>query len=204
MANSLNAQPAGGQDFGQDPERDLEQQLSAEAAAFSITSEGVGAEVERLIAPTVADLGFEIVRVQFGGGQRRPTLQIMIERPDGSLAIEDCVEVSHAVSALLEVEDPIAGAYELEVSSPGIDRPLTRARDFLRYAGFEARLESTLPIDGRKRHKGRLIGLEGSEVVLAEEAGKPQMRVPLSAIAKAKLVLTDDLIAAGEAGRQDA
>lgn len=194
MAKGLNAQPAGEGDFGQ--------QLSAEAVAFSLTSEGKAAEVERLIAPTVADLGFEIVRVQLGGGQRRPTLQVMIERPDGSCLIEDCVAVSHAVSALLEVEDPIEGAYELEVSSPGIDRPLTRAKDFLRWAGYEARLELRLPMDGRRRIKGRLLGLEGTDVVLAEAAGQ-QLRVPLSALGKAKLVLTDDLLAAGQAG-QDA
>ncbi|SMF74518.1 ribosome maturation factor RimP [Tistlia consotensis] len=178
--------------------------LPAEAAAFSLTSEGKAAEVERLIAPTVADLGFEIVRVQLGGGQRRPTLQVMIERPDGSLAIEDCVAVSHAVSALLEVEDPIDGAYELEVSSPGIDRPLTRAKDFLRWAGYEAKVELKLPIEGRRRIKGRLIGLEGTDVILAEAAGQPQVRLPLSAIGKAKLVLTDDLLAAGQAGEPDA
>lgn len=196
MAKSLSAQPAGEFDFGQ--------QLSADAAAFSLTSEGKAAEVEQLIAPTVADLGFEIVRVQLGGGQRRPTLQIMMERPDGTLAIEDCVEVSHAVSALLEVEDPIDGTYELEVSSPGIDRPLTRAKDFLRYAGFEARFELRLPVEGRKRFKGRLLGLEGTDVILAEAGGQPQVRLPLSAIGKAKLVLTDDLLAAGQAGEPDA
>ncbi len=196
MAKGLNAQPAGETDYGQ--------VLPAEAAAFSLTSEGKAAEVERLIAPTVADLGFEIVRVQLGGGQRRPTLQVMIERPDGSLAIEDCVAVSHAVSALLEVEDPIDGAYELEVSSPGIDRPLTRAKDFLRWAGYEAKVELKLPIEGRRRIKGRLIGLEGTDVILAEAAGQPQVRLPLSAIGKAKLVLTDDLLAAGQAGEPDA
>ena len=185
----MNAQPAG--------ESDIRSQLSATAQAFSLTSEGKAAEVEQLIAPTVADLGFEIVRVQLAGGQRRPTLQIMVERPDGTLLIEDCVAVSRAVSALLEVEDPIAGAYELEVSSPGIDRPLTRAADFLRYAGFEARFELKLPLEGRKRMKGRLLGLEGEEVILAETAGQPPLRLPLPSIAKAKLVLTDDLLAAG-------
>lgn len=194
MAQGLNAKPAGEGDFGRQP--------SAEAEAFSLTSEGKAAEVERLIAPTVTDLGFEIVRVQLGGGQRRPTLQVMIERPDGTCAIEDCVAVSHAASALLEVEDPIEGAYELEVSSPGIDRPLTRAKDFLRWAGYEARLELRLPMEGRRRIKGRLLGLEGTDVVLAEAAGQ-QLRVPLSALGKAKLVLTDDLLAAGQAG-QDA
>jgi ribosome maturation factor RimP len=196
MAKGLNAQPAGETDFGQ--------QLSAEAAAFSLTSEGPAAEVERLIAPTVADLGYEIVRIQLAGGRGRPTLQIMVERPDGTLAIEDCIAVSHAVSALLEVEDPIAGAYELEVSSPGIDRPLTRGKDFLRYAGFEVRLETRMPVGGRRKIKGRLIGLEGDQVLLAEAAGQPQTRLPLSAVGKAKLVLTDDLIAAGRAEGTDA
>ncbi|MEX0758492.1 MAG: ribosome maturation factor RimP [Tistlia sp.] len=192
----MNAQPAG--------DRNFEQDLSAEAAAFSLTSEGQAAEVERIVAPTVADLGYEIVRIQIGGGRHRPTLQIMVERPDGTLAIEDCIAVSHAVSALLEVEDPIAGAYELEVSSPGIDRPLTRGKDFLRYAGFEARIDTRMPVGGRKRVKGRLLGLEGAEVVLAEAAGQPHTRLPLSVIGKAKLVLTDDLIAAGRADSPDA
>ena len=119
------------------------------------------AAVERLIAPSLNAAGYEIVRVAFVGGPNG-ALQIMIERSDRRpLSVDDCVDVSRTVSALLDVEDSIAGPYTLEVSSPGIDRPLTRPEDFTRFAGFEAKLETRAPIDGRKRFRGRLLGLEG-------------------------------------------
>jgi ribosome maturation factor RimP len=150
--------------------------------------------VAALIAGPLEGLGYELVRVQLSGGNR-PVLQVMAERADGAaMTVEDCAEISHTVSALLDAEDPIAGPYTLEVSSPGIDRPLTRPRDFERFAGFEARIETHQVIGGRRRFKGRLLGLEGDFVSLSVEDAT--VRLPIEAIAKARLVLTDELIAA--------
>ncbi len=119
----------------------------------------------------------------------------MAERADGApMTVDDCADISHAVSALLDVEDPIAGAYTLEISSPGIDRPLTRLKDFERFAGFEAKLESRVSVDGRKRFKGRLGGVEDGEILIDTEQGAA--RVPFDTVLRAKLVLTDDLIRA--------
>jgi|SRR4051812_1737707 ribosome maturation factor RimP len=154
---------------------------------------GVAARVAGLIAPTLEALGYDLVRVQFVPGGRA-TVQIMAERLDGKgMQIEDCTEISRAVSALLDVEDPVPGRYELEVSSPGIDRPLTRVRDFERYAGFEVKLETGRPVAGRKRFRGRLLGIAEGTVRLKE--GEAEHAVPLSDIAKAKLVLNDELLA---------
>src|SRR5215468_7998256 len=114
----------------------------------------VAAKVEGLLAPALDALGYGIVRVQFNNG-RRATLQIMAERHDGtSMSVDDCAQISRAASALLDVEDPIQGTYDLEVSSPGIDRPLTRRHDFERFAGFEAKLDTDRLLDGRKRFRG--------------------------------------------------
>ncbi len=153
-------------------------------------------EIRRLIEPTVTALGYEIVQIRLLGG-RRPTLQIMAEprEEDRPMTVDDCAEISHAVSALLDVADPIPGSYHLEISSPGIDRPLVRPRDFERFAGFEARIETAEPVAGRRRFRGRLLGLEAGERVVVEMAGE-RFAVPLSAIHRAKLVLTDELIAA--------
>ena len=152
------------------------------------------AAVERLIAPSLTAAGYEIVRVAFVGGPNG-ALQIMIERGDRhALTVDDCADVSRTVSALLDVEDAIAGPYTLEVSSPGIDRPLTRPEDFTRFAGFEAKLETRAPIDGRKRFRGRLLGLEGDRVRIATLEGESLL--PLQELQRAKLVLTDELIAA--------
>ncbi len=141
-------------------------------------------------------MGYEIVRVQLSGG-RRPVLQVMAERVDeASMTVDDCADISRTISALLDVEDPISGAYHLEVSSPGIDRPLTRLRDFERYAGFEARIETRALIDGRRRFKGVLKGVAG-ETVRVEIEGGVLAEVPFGGILRAKLVLTDALIAAG-------
>ena len=166
------------------------------APAFAKTSEGQATEVERLIAPAIAAMGYDIVRVLLSG-KRRPRLQIMAERHDGAgMVVRDCVALSRAIEAILDVEDPIAEGYELEVSSPGIDRPLTRSADFERFAGFEAKIETTVPLEGRRRWVGRLLGLEGETVRIETKEG--EVALPCSAIAKAKLVLTDDLIAATE------
>ena len=153
-------------------------------------------QIAELIEPTLRDMGLELVRVLMSGGQR-PTLQIMVERGDHApTTLDDCTEVSHAVSALLDVADPLPGAYRLEVTSPGIDRPLVRRADYERCAGFEARLETELPIDGRRRFRGRLLGLAGDQVRLALPEG--EQSIPLDGIKRAKLVLTDDLLAAAQ------
>lgn len=155
--------------------------------------------VAALVMPTLDDMGFELVRVQVSGGEHRPTLQVMAERPeDGTMTVEDCAEISRAISAILDVEDPVAGAYTLEVSSPGLDRPLTRPKDYVRYAGFEVRLETNRPIppDNRKRFKGRLLGLSepGQQITLATDTG--DITLAMADIHRAKLVMTDELIAA--------
>ncbi|MCY3830699.1 MAG: ribosome maturation factor RimP [Rhodospirillaceae bacterium] len=147
--------------------------------------------IAETIEPALAAMGYEIVRVQLGGGHNRSghsaTLQIMCDRLDGqALTLDDCAEISRLASAVLDVEDPIAGAYTLEVSSPGLDRPLTRPKDFDRFAGCEARIELRLPVDGRKRFKGVLRGLEGETVLL--ETGDGPCRLALPDIEKARLI----------------
>ena len=165
------------------------------APVLAKTSEGRAAEVERSIAPAIEAMGYDIVRVVLSGS-RHPRLQIMAERKDGAgMVVDDCVAVSRAASAILDVEDPISGPYELEVSSPGIDRPLTRLADFERFAGFEAKLETALPLDGQRRWKGCLLGLDGETVRLKTKTGEV-VALPFAAIEKAKLVLTDKLLAA--------
>ena len=157
--------------------------------------------LEAIVAPTIESMGFELVRVMLTGG-RRPTLQIMAERADGSgMSVDDCAEISRTISAVLDVEDPIAGEYTLEVSSPGIDRPLTRLKDFRRYAGFEARVDLSAPIDGRKRFSGRLIGVDDADRVLLEIEPGVREALPFEGIARAKLVLTDELVAASAPAR---
>lgn len=159
------------------------------------TSEGKATEVEKLVAPSLEAMGYDIVRVQLTSGQHGH-LQVMIERRDGAAVIvDDCASASRAIEAILDVEDPIPGAYELEVSSPGIDRPLTRLSDFERFAGFEAKVEMLKPHDGRKRFRGRLLGLDGTTVRLNVE-NEEEIQFAFTDIAKAKLVITDDLIAA--------
>ena len=158
------------------------------------TSEGRAAEVERLIAPTLADMGYDIVRVMLSG-DRRARLQIMIERDDlSAITVDDCAAASRAAAALLDVEDLIAEAYSLEVSSPGMDRPLTRLADFARFAGREARIELRQPLAGRRRFSGRLLGVEGEDVLL-DRAGE-RFSLPFADLSKAKLILTDEPIAA--------
>ncbi len=161
------------------------------------TSEGKAAEVERLIAPSLLDMGYDIVRVQLSG-ERRAKLQVMVERRDGAdVTVDDCAAVSRAVEALLDVADPIAGAYVLEASSPGIDRPLTRLGDFERFAGHDARVEMRMPIAGRRRFRGRILGLDAERVRLATEDG--EVALPFADVAKAKLDLTEELMAAKRA-----
>ena len=150
--------------------------------------------IETLISPSLDAMGYRVVRVVFTGG-KRATLQIMVERRDeAGMTVEDCAAVSHAVSALLDVADPIASAYMLEVSSPGIDRPLVRREDYERFIGFEARIELIELRDGRRRYRGKLVGLEGDALRL--DLGDEAVLLPLGAIASAKLLLTDALISA--------
>jgi len=180
----------------------LSQALQRASSGLAKTSEGKAAEVEQLIAPALEAMGYDIVRVQLSGGDSL-RLQIMAERrSDGSMNVDDCAEVSRAVAAILDVEDPIDSAYTLEVSSPGIDRPLTRLADFDRFAGFEARLETALPVDGRRRFRGRLLGTRGADIVVVCEEG--ELTVPFADMQKAKLVLTDDLIAASRQAEEPA
>jgi ribosome maturation factor RimP len=152
-----------------------------------------------LVEPTIAGLGFELVRLRLMGG-KRPVLQIMAERPDGGIEVDDCARISRAVSAVLDVEDPISSEYVLEVSSPGIDRPLTRLKDFERWSGYEARLETEEAIDGRKRFKGELAGVEDGEVQIEIPEGTIGLSFHL--LSDAKLVLTDALVAESLAGRK--
>ncbi|HEY9040314.1 MAG TPA: ribosome maturation factor RimP [Roseovarius sp.] len=144
-----------------------------------------------IITPVIEDLGFELVRVRLMGGKYH-TLQIMVERPEGGIEVDECAQISTAVSATLDVEDPLAEAYTLEVSSPGIDRPLTRLKDFAAFEGYEAKIETNDLIDGRKRFKGILAGVEGTEVLINVDEGT--IGLEFDWLADAKLVLTDDLI----------
>lgn len=151
--------------------------------------------IERLIAPTIEAMGYELVRVALGGGRQSARLQVMAERKDRApMRVDDCAEISRTISAVLDVEDPIESAYTLEVSSPGLDRPLTRKGDFDRFKGFEARIESTRPIEGRRKFKGRLEGLDGETVRIRCDGA--EVGVPLGEVAKAKLVITDELLKA--------
>jgi ribosome maturation factor RimP len=147
--------------------------------------------IEDIVKPTVEGMGFDLVRVAMSKGG---TLQIMIEPADGRpMDVEDCATLSHALSAVLDVEDPIPSAYTLEVSSPGIDRPLTREKDYVRWAGHLARFETTQPIEGRRRFKGTLLGLDNATLRVRLDDGK-EASVPLAVVVRAKLELTDALL----------
>jgi ribosome maturation factor RimP len=147
--------------------------------------------LEPILEPAIEAAGFRLVRLRLMGGKTK-TLQIMAERPDGTMNVEDCAVLSHALLDFIEREDPLEGDYELEVSSPGIDRPLTRLTDFARWAGHEAKVELAAPIDGRKRFRGVLLGLDGNQVAM--ETQGQRISFAFKGIAEAKLVLTDKLI----------
>jgi ribosome maturation factor RimP len=152
-------------------------------------------DLEALIAPIVTDLGYELVRVRLSGGKDL-VLQVMAERPaDGGLDIEECMTISRALSDMLDEKDPIDEEYRLEVSSPGIDRPLTRLKDFTRWKNFVARVTLTETLDGRKRVQGRIRGAEGNVITLRDDQAI-DIPIPFAAIDHAKLVITDDLLAA--------
>jgi ribosome maturation factor RimP len=152
--------------------------------------------LEEKISPTLEDLGFEVVRVAVTGANGRRALQVMADRADGSqINIDDCAKISRVLSDMFETDDPVDGTYDLEVSSAGIDRPLTRPKDFKAYAGFEASVQTRRPIDGRKKFRGQLEGLAGDDKVALTVDGET-VELPLDEIHRAELVLTDELIAA--------
>jgi ribosome maturation factor RimP len=152
------------------------------------------AEVANRIEPEVQSLGYDLVRVAMIGGTSDPTLQVMAERPDTrQLDLSDCETISRRLSEWLDVNDPIEGSYRLEVSSPGIDRPLTRLRDFSDWAGHEARLTLKEPQGARKQYSGTLGGLDGENITLTDKSGAAHV-LPFSDISSAKLLLTDKLI----------
>jgi ribosome maturation factor RimP len=153
-------------------------------------------EITRIIEPSLDAMGYRLVRVALMGA-RQATLQVMAERRDeAAMTVDDCAQISRSISALLDVADPIADAYTLEVSSPGIDRPLVRPEDYDRFAGFAARIELSAPQDGKKRFRGRLLGCADDHVRLTDDSGEAgEVRLPLAAIQRAKLELTDDLLA---------
>jgi len=161
------------------------------------------ARIERIIAPTLDGMGYELVRVQISGGSQHSRLQVMAERIDQKgMTVDDCADISRAVSALLDVEDPIAGSYVLEVSSPGIDRPLTRPQDFARFAGHEAKVEMRRVIEGRRRFRGLLKGVEDGCAVLLMEG--EAVKLPVEDIENAKLLVSEGMIGGGKgrAGRE--
>ncbi len=156
-------------------------------------------QIEALITPSVTSMGFELVQVKLMDTRVGQTLQIMAERPDGSISVEDCAKISRQVSAVLDVEDSIPGEYRLEVSSPGIDRPLVKLTDYAKYIGHSAKTETVLPIDGRKRYTGIIKAVEGENVILTVD--NKDHSLPFIDIQSAKLVLTDALIKAHQAQR---
>ncbi|HEY2618491.1 MAG TPA: ribosome maturation factor RimP [Acetobacteraceae bacterium] len=163
--------------------------------AAEATHTGLEARLAAMVAPALEGMGYELVRVAVLG-RERPTVQVMADRADGSqITVADCEAISHAIGAVLDVEDPIPGAWSLEVSSAGIDRPLTRAKDWNRYAGHLARAETIAPIGGRRRFSGIALGADATSARLRLDDGT-EITLPLDAIRRAKLVLTDALIAA--------
>ncbi len=183
------------------PETDLGTNMVAKAA--------IDQRLAHIVTPTIEGMGFRLVRLRLMGG-KRITLQIMAERFDGTMEVEDCAALSRTLSAVLDVEDPIEHEYRLEISSPGIDRPLTRLEDFARWHGYQARLETTEMIDGRKRFKGVLAGVEGTQVLIEiDDAGiKPDhggaIGLEFDWLADARLVLTDELVAESLRARKHA
>jgi ribosome maturation factor RimP len=163
-----------------------------------ITETGLEARIARIVEPVAVGLGYRLVRVKLSA-MNGMTLQIMAEKPDGSMTVEDCEILSRDLSPVLDVEDPIDREYHLEVSSPGIDRPLVRPADFTRWAGHEAKIELMRPVDGRRRFRGTLVGVAGDAIKLdiqsKTKSGDVQtVTLPFADIDEARLVLTDDLI----------
>lgn len=176
-----------------------------------IVEPGLAARVAAVAEPVIEGMGYRLVRVRISGADGC-TVQVMAERPDGSLDIEDCEEISRALSPVMDVADPVPQAYRLEISSPGLDRPLVRRSDFERHAGHLAKIEMNVPVDGRKRFRGTLTGVEGDAARLHRDDAKadenPDVLLTIEDMAEAKLVLTDELIAEalrkGKAAERDA
>ncbi len=166
-----------------------------------IAKAAIDRRLAEIVAPTIEGMGYELVRLRLMSG-KHITLQIMTDRPDGNIDVDDCAKISNAISAVLDVEDPIIDEYTLEVSSPGIDRPLTRLKDFERYDGYEARLMTDELIDGRKRFSGTLRGVEDGEVLIEIPEGVVGLKFDW--LTEAKLLLTDELIAETLKARKDA
>ena len=163
-----------------------------------VVEPGVGARVAAIAGPVLEGMGYRLVRIKISA-DLGCTVQVMAERPDGTMLVEDCEAISHALSPVLDVADPIEKAYRLEISSPGIDRPLVRRSDFERYAGYLVKIEMAVPVGGRKRFRGLLGAIEGGAVLLEREGARdgedPNTLLPLEDIGSANLVLTDELIA---------
>lgn len=166
-----------------------------------IAKAAIDRRIAEIVTPVIEDLGFEVVRIRLMTG-KESTLQIMAQKPDGTIEVDECGQISTAVGAVLDVEDPILDNYTLEVSSPGIDRPLTRLKDFDQWEGFEAKIETDELIDGRRRFKGQLAGTEGDEVLITIPEGTIGLKFDW--LSDAKLVLTDELIRDVLRGRKDA
>jgi ribosome maturation factor RimP len=162
-----------------------------------IAESGTAARIAALAEPVLESLGYRLVRVRVSGADGC-TVQVMAERPDGSLKIEDCEAASRALSPVLDAADPVDRAYRLEISSPGIDRPLVRRSDFERHAGHVVKVEMAVPVDGRKRFRGMLLGTQGDAARIRGEDAKPdqaaEILLPIDDMAEAKLVLTDALV----------
>jgi ribosome maturation factor RimP len=153
-------------------------------------------QIENMISPSLDDIGYSLVRVKMIDDSKRKTLQIMIDRKDdAALTVKDCEKASRQISALLDVEDPISGEYNLELSSPGIDRPLMRINDFAKYAGNEIKLSVKIAINGKKNFRGKLLGIEGEKVKLQLPSQDEIIEINFDSITTAKLVLTDELLA---------
>jgi ribosome maturation factor RimP len=163
-----------------------------------ILEPGLAARVAAIVEPVIKHAGFRLVRVRVSGSDGC-TVQIMAERPDGTMSIDECEELSRTLSPVLDVADPVDRAYRLEISSPGMDRPLVRRSDFERYAGHLAKIEMTMPVDGRRRFRGIVLGVEGDAARLRRDDAAPgeaaDIVLPIEEMAEAKLVLTDALIA---------
>lgn len=169
-----------------------------------IGESGMALAVAKVVEPVIEGLGYRLVRVKISG-TNGCTVQIMAEKPDGTMGIDECEEVSKAISPVLDVDDPVGRAYHLEISSPGIDRPLVRKGDFERWAGYEAKIEMAIAAEGRKRFRGILLGVEGENALVERLDAKPdedkRVSLPVRHIGEARLVLTDKLIR--EALRRD-
>lgn len=169
--------------------------MTRPAAGDEPNHSGLEARIAGAIAPSLLDMGYELVRVLVLG-RERPTVQIMADRADGTqISVDDCERITHAVSALLDVDDPLPGAWTLEVSSAGIDRPLTRLKDWVRFAGHQARVEMLMPHEGRRRFTGIIVGADEAAARLRLEDGS-EVALVMADIRRAKLLLTDELIAA--------